>query len=125
MGEFTVRWSIASVWLVFGLGAKVLGLVPRHRKIVARVLGDDLARPATVAVGLGETALGLWVLSARHPRLAAATQTAAIAAMNTLELRRARRHLLAPRSMVLANTAFLTLVWAHALRLARLRRSSS
>lgn len=119
MAEFTVRWFIASVWLLFGLGAKVLGLVPRHRKIVAGVLGDELAGPATVAVGLGETALGLWVLSARRPRMAATVQTAAIAAMNGLELRRARRLLLAPRSMIVANIGFLALVWVHALRLAR------
>ncbi len=125
MAELTVRRFIASVWLLFGLGAKVLGLVPRHRKIVAGVLGDGLAGPATVAVGLGETALGLWVLSARRPRLAATVQTAAIAVMNGLELRRARRLLLAPRSMIVANVGFLALVWVHALRLARRQEPAS
>jgi hypothetical protein len=115
MGERVVRGSIAAVWLAFGLGAKVLGLVPRHRRIVAAVLGERLAGPVTVTVGLGETALGLWVLSGRRPRTAAALQTAAIASMNALELSRARSQLLAPWPMVAANTAFLAVVWAHAI----------
>ena len=38
-----LRWLVALVWLASGLGAKVLGLVPRHREIVARVLGDEHA----------------------------------------------------------------------------------
>jgi len=40
----------AAVWLVFGLGFKVLGLVPRHRTIVAmNVMELTLARDYLLA----------------------------------------------------------------------------
>ena len=53
----------------------------RHRLIVARVLGDDLAAAATVAIGVLEILLGIWAFSHRQPRACAAVQTAAIVAM--------------------------------------------
>jgi hypothetical protein len=111
-----LRFATAAVWLVFGPGFKVLGLVPRHERIVAAVLGESIAGPATIAVGAGETLLACWILSRRWPRTCAAAQTGAIAAMNTLELTYAREHLLAPVPMVIANTMFLTAVWFVALR---------
>lgn len=106
-----LRVGTAAVWLVFGLVFKVLHAVPRHDQIVAAVLGPDLARPLTIAVGAAETLLGLWILSGRWPRTCAAVQTLAIVAMNTLELTFARDHLLAPVPMVLANTLFLAAGW--------------
>lgn len=36
-----LRLGIAGVWLVFGLLFKALGAVPRHRAIVARVVGEE------------------------------------------------------------------------------------
>jgi hypothetical protein len=38
-----LRLGIASVWLLFGLLFKALGVLPRHRKIVARVVGEKRA----------------------------------------------------------------------------------
>jgi hypothetical protein len=111
-----LRLTTATVWLVFGLGFKVLNLVPRHERIVAAVLGDDLAAPATLAVGVGETLLAAWILLRRWPLACAATQTVAIVAMNTLELLHAREHLLAPAPMVAANTLFLAAAWFVAVR---------
>jgi hypothetical protein len=37
--------AIALVWLANGLLCKVLGLVPRHEAIVARILGPHAASP--------------------------------------------------------------------------------
>jgi hypothetical protein len=94
---------------------KVLDVVPRHRMIVATVLGATAAGPVTVAIGAAEAAMGLWILSGIRPRLCAAAQTAAIVSMNTLELGLAKDLLLAPIPMVCANTAFLAAGWYCAL----------
>jgi len=110
-----LKFGIASVWLVFGLVFKVLGAVPRHRLIVSAVLGTEWARPITVLIGLGEAALGVWVLTEVFPRTCAACQTIAIATMNAIELHVARNLLLTPVGMVLANAVFLSLVWYWAL----------
>ena len=111
----------ASVWLLFGLGFKVFGLVPRHRMIVAALFGEAAAGPLTVAIGAGETALALWILSGFYPRLCAAFQTVAIAAMNTLEITFAKNLLLSPILMVVANTGFLVAVWYRAIKISELR----
>lgn len=111
-----LRAVTAAVWLVFGLGFKVLGLVPRHRTIVATIVGEALAGPTTIAIGLAETAMAAWILSSVRPRTCAAVQTLAIVAMNAMELTLARDYLLAPIPMLFANAAFLTAGWICALR---------
>ena len=80
---------IAGVWIVNGLYAKVLGGAPRHTAIVARVLGEAWAPAVTVAIGLGEVALGCWIVYGRWPRRTAALQIALVLVMNVLELLRA------------------------------------
>ena len=80
---------IAGVWMVNGLYAKVLGGAPRHTAIVARVLGEEWARVFTIGIGLGEVALGLWILYGLRPRETAALQIGLVLAMNILELLRA------------------------------------
>lgn len=110
-----LRVGTASVWILFGLVFKVLNVVPRHETIVAAVLGGALAGPATLLIGLAETAMGLWILSRRWPIACAAAQTVAIVAMNTLELTLARDRLLAPLPMVCANVVFLAVGWWLAL----------
>lgn len=119
-----LRIGIAAVWIAFGLFFKVLHLVPRHDQIVAGVLGEAFARPITIGVGIGETMLGLWILSRRWPLACAAVQTLAIVSMNALELTLAREHLLAPLPMVLANTVFLTAGWYLAVQTHRVSRGS-
>lgn len=111
-----VRIAVAAVWIAFGLFFKVLGLVPRHRQIVAAVVGEELATPVTLLVGLAETCLGLWYLSGHRPRLCMGVQTAAIVAMNSLELFMAWHWLLAPLPMLAANALFLGAGWWAALR---------
>lgn len=110
----------AFVWLLFGLAFKVFGLVPRHRLIVAAIVGDAAAGPITLIIGAGETALALWILSGFYPRLCAVFQTVAIATMNALEIMFAKNLLLSPILMVVANIGFLVAVWYRAVKLARL-----
>ena len=110
-----VRMLAAVVWFVFGTVFKVMAVVPRHREIVAHVLGPEIAPLVTVLIGLAETALGLWFLIGFFPRTCAMLQTVAIASMNTLELTYARSLLLVPVPMIVLNAVFLTLVWYGAL----------
>ena len=127
--EITVR-IVAAVWLVHGLYNKLLGGSARHLAIVQSVpgLGGVAGERVLTAVGIGEVAIALWVLSGWRPRLCAATQTVALLSMNAIELTFARPLLLWPAGLLPLNVAFLALAWAAAdaqspLRLrARLRR---
>ncbi|AEE49436.1 DoxX-like family protein [Haliscomenobacter hydrossis] len=80
-----LTYCIAMVWMANGLFCKVLNLVPRHEQIVARILGEAYARPLTLAIGLAEIGMAIWVLSRIKPRLNAVLQMAVVATMNTLE----------------------------------------
>ena len=111
-----LRIGTAVVWLLFGVGFKVLDLVPRHRRIVASILGERVAGTATVLIGVAEAGLALWILSGVRPRLCVVAQTVAIVTMNTLELAFARDLLLAPVPMLCANVLFLGVGWYCALR---------
>jgi hypothetical protein len=98
------------------LYSKLLGGIPRHKAIVARILGEDLAGPATMAVGVAEVLLGCWAFSYRFPRACAAVQTVAIVAMNALEIARAPDLLISMPGMVALNCGFLALGWYSATR---------
>lgn len=80
-----LTYFIAGVWFVNGLLCKILDLVPRHGQIVARILGPENARVLTVAIGVSEVLMAIWVLSGIKPRLNAIVQMLIIATMNTLE----------------------------------------
>jgi DoxX-like family len=77
--------GIALVWLANGLGCKVLGLVPRHELIVARILGEAHAHLLTLLIGLGEMGLAAWVWSRLWPRVNAVVQIGLVVVMNTIE----------------------------------------
>jgi hypothetical protein len=64
---------------VNGLFCKVLNLVPRHQQIVARILGEDHARAFTLMIGLAETGMAIWILSALWPRVNGIVQILVIA----------------------------------------------
>jgi uncharacterized membrane protein YphA (DoxX/SURF4 family) len=114
--HLALRLLIGSVWVFHGLYSKLLDGIPRHRLIVARILGEDLATIATRAVGVGEILLGLWAFSHRWPRACAAVQTLAIVTMNTLEIARAPDLLISAPGMVALNLGFLALGWYSATR---------
>lgn len=111
-----VRIGIAAIWLAFGLAFKVAGLVPRHEAIAGRVVGNDVAAWLIAVIGLAEAAVGLWFLSGLWPRTCMALMTAAIIAMNLLELWMAFDLLLAPWPMVVGNVLMLAAGWWAATR---------
>jgi hypothetical protein len=76
---------IALVWLVNGLFCKVFNLVPRHGEIVRSILRTDHARLLTLSIGVLETGMAVWIMSALWPRVNAWTQIVVVAAMNLLE----------------------------------------
>lgn len=78
-------FGIATVWIANGLFCKVLDLVPRHREIVARILGDDHAGLIAKLIGFSEILMAVWMLSRIARRLNAVTQIVIIGTMNTLE----------------------------------------
>lgn len=117
MHQRTIRLAgafIAGVWVFHGLYSKLLNGVPRHREIVARVVGEELATPVTTMIGAGEIMLGLWMWSGRKRRACAAAQTAALVSMNTLEIARADDLLISARGMLLLNALLIATAWVWA-----------
>jgi hypothetical protein len=106
---------IGSVWVFHGLYSKILNGIPRHRLIVGKILGVANAGVATKAIGLLEVLLGVWAFTGWQPVGCAAVQSAAIVAMNTLEILLAGELLISGIGMVILNLGFLSLVWYWAL----------
>lgn len=111
-----VRVVLAAIWICFGALYKVANLVPRHRQIVARIVGPGTARWLTPGIGLAEIGLGLWVASGLYPILCMTVMTCAIGAMNTIEIWRAKNLLVAPVPMVAGNALMLAVGWWAALQ---------
>jgi hypothetical protein len=80
-----LAFTIASVWLINGLFCKVLNLVPRHQQIVGRILGEEYSRMATLAIGLSEILMAVWILSRIKSRICSFTQVFIVALMNIIE----------------------------------------
>jgi len=80
-----LKYCIAFIWLANGLLCKVINLVPRHQEIVATILGPEHARLLTIAIGISEVLMAVWILTGIRSRLNAIFQIAVIAVMNTLE----------------------------------------
>lgn len=80
-----LNYLIASVWIANGFFCKVLNLIPRHAEIVARILGNQFARPITILIGISEIMMAIWILSNIKSKFNAIAQIAIIATMNTLE----------------------------------------
>lgn len=109
------RLVVGTVWIVFGFAFKVLRGLPRHERIVARILGEGSAPILTRLIGTGETALGVWMLTGFLTPVCAVVQTVIVVTMNVIELRLARDLLLAPMPMLVANAALSALAWYAAL----------
>lgn len=102
---------IAAVWLINGLVCKVLGLVPRHRAIVAKILGEAHAGLITKLIGFAEIGMTLWVLSGIYPKVNAAIQISIVALMNILEFFIAPDLLLFGRKNALVAIIFIIVVF--------------
>jgi uncharacterized membrane protein YphA (DoxX/SURF4 family) len=107
------RAAVALVWLYQGLWCKLLARCPSHAAVVASLPEPLGAVGGLLLISLGaiEVLLAAWVLSGRAARLAAASQTVLLVAMNVGGLIWGRAAILDPGGMIVQNLAFLTLVW--------------
>src|SRR5688572_24542330 len=80
-----LTFFIAAVWLINGLVCKLLNLVPRHRQIVASIVGEQYAPVITILIGIAEIMMAIWVVSGIWSRLNAITQILVVATMNIIE----------------------------------------
>jgi hypothetical protein len=80
-----INFFVAVVWMINGLFCKVLNFVPRHERIVARILGDEHAVLLTKAIGIAEIFMAVWILSNIKSRLNAVIQILIVAIMNCIE----------------------------------------
>ncbi|MBS1611912.1 MAG: DoxX-like family protein [Bacteroidetes bacterium] len=106
-----ITWLIAAVWLANGLLCKVLGIVPRHEQIVARILGAEYAHPLTVLIGISEIGMAVWVVSRLFIRLNATLQIAIVLTMNVIEFSLAPDLLLWGRLNIVFAILFSALVY--------------
>jgi hypothetical protein len=113
--QIAAQIVIGCVWVFHGFYSKILNGIPRHRLIVAKILGATNAGIYTGIIGTMEVLLGVWVFTAWQPVGCAVVQTAAIAGMNTLEIFLAGELLISALGMVLLNLGFLALVWCWAI----------
>jgi hypothetical protein len=81
-----LRLSFAVVWFVNGFYCKILGLIPRHEFIVAKILGFKHAEQITLAIGMAEVVMGFWILSGYKAKFNAVTQIVVVLLMNILEV---------------------------------------
>ena len=102
---------IGSVWVFHGLYSKIYNGIPRHQQIVGRILGEGIADRATLAIGILEISLGLWIFSGLQRRTCALVQTGALVSMNFLEILLARDLLISALGMVALNLGFISLIW--------------
>lgn len=75
----------ASVWLANGLFCKLFDVVPRHRQIVARLLGEDHASLFTKTIGALEIMMAIWIVCRIRPRWCTIAQIVLVATMNVIE----------------------------------------
>jgi hypothetical protein len=106
-----LNYLIAAVWLINGLFCKVLDLVPRHRAIVARILGETHANLLTRTIGFAEIGMTFWILTGIESRLNAVTQIIIVASMNVLEFFLAPDLLLWGRANAIIALMFVVLIY--------------
>jgi DoxX-like family len=85
MPRVAFAFLFAAVWMANGLLCKVLDLVPRHRQIVGRILGESHAHTLTVLIGVSEIVMAFWILSRWKWRWSTAAQIIVVLGMNLIE----------------------------------------
>jgi hypothetical protein len=108
-----INSCVGLVWLANGLLCKIFNLVPRHRQIVAKILGDEYASGLTMLIGLAEVVMAVWVFSRFKSKFNAIVQIVVIAAMNTLEFLLAPELLLWGRFNALFAFLFIVLIYLN------------
>lgn len=104
------------VWLVNGVWCKLLGGVPRHEEIVARILGEAHAPVLTRLIGAAELVMALWIASGIAQRASAVAQIGAVLTMNLIEFALVPDLLLFGRANLLVALVYCALVAAVDLR---------
>ncbi|MTB50225.1 DoxX-like family protein [Lewinella sp. W8] len=118
------NFAIALVWLLNGLLAKVMGLVPRHEAIVGEILGSTYSRELTLLIGLGEMALAGWIVVGKFPKQTAIGQIIIILSMNALETLLAPEWLLWGRWNFLFALIFCGFIYLEAFYLRKSQQST-
>lgn len=103
----------AFVWVINGLICKVLDLVPRHRHIVARILGATYANLLTKAIGILEIGMAVWIISGIASHLNAIAQIVIVGFMNVIEFVYAPDLLLWGRLNALFALLFMLLIYMN------------
>jgi len=106
-----INYFIATVWVANGLFCKVLNIIPRHQKIVERILDIDNGRSLTFLIGIAETAMAIWILIGKWSRLNAGVQIIVIATMNILEFFLAPDLLLWGKANAIFASLFVLLIY--------------
>lgn len=109
--HYVLNILISLVWLINGLFAKVLGFVPRHQEIVAKILGNGISFIAVKVIGVLEIGMFIWVISRKYSRLAAIMQIAVVLTMNVLEYIIAPELLLFGRLNIVIAVFFVSVVY--------------
>jgi len=114
----TARLALGGVWLHQGLWAKILDRDPSHREIVGRLPGMNAgrARDVTIAIGVAEVCMSVWIVSGYRARTCAVAQTALMAAFNAGALTFARDELTSPGQLLVRNAGIAALAWIAAWR---------
>src|SRR5262249_5546742 len=95
-----------------------------HQLAIIRAMPGRLGNHGSavmVLIGLAESAIAIWVLTARAPVSAAAAQTGLLFGMNTFGLFCARGQIPDAPGIVIQNIAFLALAWTVAWQHRQLR----
>ncbi|MCB9054216.1 MAG: DoxX-like family protein [Chitinophagales bacterium] len=106
-----LHYFIAAVWIANGLICKLMNLEPRHKEIVARILGREYALVLTSLIGIAEIVMALWILSSYKKRLNVLTQIIVIAVMNIIEFFVAPDLLLWGRFNIVFAALFIALIY--------------
>jgi hypothetical protein len=115
--HYYLTLCIASVWLINGLYCKVLGFVPRHEEIVARILGLAHAHIFTILIGISEIIMFVWIISRYQQKLNAIAQIIIVATMNTIEFLMASDLLLWGKLNAVFAFLFISLVYFNTFHL--------
>lgn len=102
---------IAFVWLINGLFCKVLNWVPRHRLIVAQILGESYAALFTRTIGFLEVLMAFWIISGIGNKLCTLLQIVVVVTMNLIEFIKVPQLLLFGRVNIIIAALFVTIVY--------------
>lgn len=108
---------IALVWLVNGLYCKVLGYVPRHEQIVARILGSEYSSLLILLIGISEIVMAAWIISGYKSKLNAALQIFIVLLMNLIEFTFASDLLLWGKMNIVFALIFVLIVYYNEFKL--------